>query len=150
VGQKIVFNEALIVKDEVVVSNGYQDEITNITDGYLEKADLHYSNIRLKNQSGKFKMLQDSQRAKYDKKLEYFLSMAKSNSSFWKDYYSLKEFFADIRLPYAITSYKSQGSTYENVYIDVADIKRNRDKTLVLRHLYVGITRASKNVYLVT
>lgn len=60
---------------------------------------------------------------------------------------------APLRHPYAITAHKSQGSTYERVYVDYANITRFHDPRKAipsssLRALYVAITRTSKELVL--
>lgn len=55
---------------------------------------------------------------------------------------------ADLRPMYASTIHKSQGSTFENVYIDLSSLSYVRDKIALARLLYVAISRASKHVYL--
>lgn len=55
---------------------------------------------------------------------------------------------ADLRPMYASTIHKSQGSTFENVYIDLSSLSYVRDKVALARLLYVAISRASKHVYL--
>ncbi len=63
-------------------------------------------------------------------------------------YLNLKHSFADIRPSYASTVDKSQGSTYQDVFIDLEDIGQCWEPDRVARMLYVAITRAKGNVYL--
>lgn len=147
VGQRVVFNEAYIEDDEVVVSNGHEDIITSIMPGYSDKLGLEYIIVRLEDEGGRFRVIQDKHRDAYEEKLKYYHTRAKSDGSYWKDYYSLLEMFADIRLPYSITTHKSQGSTFRQVFLDMGNIKKNRyDRDAVLRMCYVGLTRASHSV----
>ena len=60
----------------------------------------------------------------------------------------LYDAMADLRPMYASTIHKSQGSTFENVYIDLGSLSYVRDKVALARLLYVAISRASKHVYL--
>ena len=56
-------------------------------------------------------------------------------------------------LGYAHTTHKSQGSTYENVFIDSNDISKGfgfRNKELESQLKYVAVTRASKKSYVLT
>lgn len=66
----------------------------------------------------------------------------------WKEFYGLKNKVADIRLPYAITAHKSQGSTYSNVFIDLDNLSTCRNKDTLARLLYVAVSRATTKVYL--
>lgn len=66
----------------------------------------------------------------------------------WLAYFYMKEGIADFRMPHAATVHKSQGSTYPEVYIDLADIGSCRSADQVARMLYVAISRAQHRVYL--
>jgi AAA domain/UvrD-like helicase C-terminal domain len=61
----------------------------------------------------------------------------------WKPYWDFKNKFHQVRYGYAITAHRSQGSTYENVYIDQQDILKNSNNLESFRCLYVACTRAS-------
>jgi hypothetical protein len=68
----------------------------------------------------------------------------------WKLYYSLfMDPFSDIAYGYAITSHKSQGSTFGNVYVDVQNILANPNSNEAKRCLYTAITRASTKLNLI-
>lgn len=54
----------------------------------------------------------------------------------------------DLRAAYACTINKSQGSTFDKVYIDLDDIKKCRDGNQIARMLYVGVSRARDKVIL--
>jgi len=50
--------------------------------------------------------------------------------------------------PYYVTTvHRSQGSTYQNVFVDYSDIALMRDPTERLRCLYTACTRGAKNLY---
>lgn len=55
--------------------------------------------------------------------------------------YQMSE-WADLREIYACTVNKSQGSTYDQVFIDLDDISKCRSKNQVARLLYVAVSRA--------
>lgn len=64
----------------------------------------------------------------------------------WLPYYDLMQSFADVRPAYCMTAHKSQGSTFENVFVDVNDIWRNPNKIEALQCLYVACSRASHHL----
>ncbi len=66
----------------------------------------------------------------------------------WGPFWKLKRSMEDLRPCHAITTHRSQGSTYRNVFVDAADIMRNPNRAEALRSLYTGITRASDRVIL--
>lgn len=71
---------------------------------------------------------------------------ARSNPKLWKRFWEHKELFHDIRLAYAITAHRSQGSTYETAFVDASDILYNRDRQEAFRCLYVACTRPTKKL----
>lgn len=60
----------------------------------------------------------------------------------------VKDTWVDLRPVYAQTVYKSQGSTFRRVYIDLADIGYCVDTEIRMRLLYVACTRARKQLFL--
>lgn len=66
----------------------------------------------------------------------------------WPTYFEMKNAFADLRDKAACTVYKSQGSTYETVFIDIGNIGTSYDADQVARMLFVAASRATSKVYL--
>lgn len=62
--------------------------------------------------------------------------------------YEIQNEWIDLRATFASTINKSQGSTYDRVYIDLDDINRCRDAETIARLMYVGVSRARFIVYL--
>lgn len=58
------------------------------------------------------------------------------------------EGWIDLRAAYAQTVNKSQGSTYDRVFIDLDDIATCKNGNLIARLLYVAVSRARYQVYL--
>lgn len=54
----------------------------------------------------------------------------------------------DLRSAFACTINKSQGSTFERVYIDLDDIRRCNSGNQIARMLYVGVSRARQQVFM--
>ena len=66
----------------------------------------------------------------------------------WGTYFKLKEFIADVRLADCSTVHKAQGSTYQNIFIDLNDLSVCKSYETAARLLYVACTRATDHVYL--
>ena len=56
--------------------------------------------------------------------------------------------FAEISYGYSITCHKSQGSTFENVFIDIDDICINKNENDMKKCIYTSVSRASNEIYL--
>jgi ATP-dependent exoDNAse (exonuclease V) alpha subunit len=54
----------------------------------------------------------------------------------------------DLRSAFSQTINKSQGSTYDKVYIDLSDVARCNSGNQIARMLYVAISRARSQVFL--
>lgn len=74
--------------------------------------------------------------------IKYVTKKAKEKQEDWSRYFMLKNDFADFRPRDASTVHKSQGSTYDVVYIDLSNIGACNFPTMVARMLYVAISRA--------
>jgi ATP-dependent exoDNAse (exonuclease V) alpha subunit len=76
-------------------------------------------------------------RLKEAKAMEDFHIVARIDSS-----------WIDLRAAYAQTINKSQGSTYDRVYIDLDDLRRCNSGDQIARMLYVGVSRARLQVFM--
>lgn len=81
--------------------------------------------------------------------LQALAELARKRRLPWETYWSVHDAFGHFKPHYAMTVHRSQGSTYENVFVDVPDIMSNPSgKWEALRCLYTACTRASQMLYL--
>lgn len=67
----------------------------------------------------------------------------------WNEYFRLKEVYIDLRHAEALTIHKSQGSTFDTVFVDLGSLASCRNPNDRRRLLYVACSRARKQLYLV-
>lgn len=79
----------------------------------------------------------------YNQLLKYY-----GNKKEWKQYFDLKEQFADLRPKDASTVHKAQGSTHNTVFVDLTDLSSCRDPAVAARLLYVALSRATDRIIL--
>jgi GTPase SAR1 family protein len=81
---------------------------------------------------------------------EHFTALVKyyAQNKNWNRYFFLKNTFPDLRQRDAATVHKAQGSTYDTVFIDLADLSKCHNPFTVARLLYVAFSRARKRVVL--
>ena len=60
----------------------------------------------------------------------------------------IKNTWVDLRPNFALTVHKSQGSTYDEVFIDLDDMKSIKDLRELAKLLYVAMSRAKYRVIL--
>ena len=71
----------------------------------------------------------------------------KRRKAAWVQFFQFKdEAFADLRPIHASTVHRSQGSTYEKVFVDLTDIGRSTRRDVLLRLLYVCLVYTSRCV----
>lgn len=168
------FMETIINNSEEYIINdivNYVDDVYGFK-GFLVKFQLiHGGNITkplfVIDSRDKFTAL------KYYNTINDMIKMAKQSTgavrvSRWKDYYNFKKKYLlptnivdrnnkilierDIDYGFAITAHKSQGSTYDTVFVDVNNMVYNSmgkpysDYEDMLRRLYVGCSRARKEL----
>lgn len=88
----------------------------------------------------------DSQRA-WDTEIENRAAEARKDPRKWKQFWSFKEDFHQLRYAYAITAHRAQGSTYDSAFVDASDILLNRDRQEAFRCLYVATTRPKRRLF---
>jgi len=66
----------------------------------------------------------------------------------WREFWQLKEAFNEVRHSYAITSHRSQGSSYELTFVDLEDLMANRNRAEAFRALYVACTRQRRELHI--
>lgn len=65
----------------------------------------------------------------------------------WNRYFHLKNNYPDLRPRDAATVYKAQGSTYDDVFIDLGDLSACPNPNQAARMLYVAFSRARYRVF---
>jgi hypothetical protein len=56
--------------------------------------------------------------------------------------------YANVIFGYSITTHKAQGSTFNNVFVDVRDILTNHDSNVVKRCIYTAFSRCSNELHI--
>ena len=120
-GDSYISNSCVIQNQKVIVFNEQVITVSEIKEeGTL--FDVPYTEIYARETDSTLRVITDHEA--YKKGLKALARKAKKGES-WVDYYTLKDGLVDLRLPYASTVHKAQGSTYKKVIIDLADIGSN-------------------------
>jgi exodeoxyribonuclease-5 len=65
----------------------------------------------------------------------------------WREFWDLKNLFADLNYAYCLTIHKAQGSTFQDVFVDVPNTLINRNVRERNQLLYVAVTRAARRLF---
>lgn len=89
-------------------------------------------------------------KGKYKQLLITLKSRAKQGApNGWTIFYDVKRVFTPLKFAYGLTIHRSQGSTFNTVYVDISDILSTRDTVSGLKGAYVAMSRASESLHLV-
>jgi exodeoxyribonuclease-5 len=73
--------------------------------------------------------------------LEAYLKKEAHEKKPWDEYWKYKNRYAQVNYAYAMTSHKSQGSTFSNVFVAQNDLCKNQNLIERWRSLYVSYSR---------
>ena len=77
------------------------------------------------------------------------LADAKANRKVWFKFYDFIEAFAQVKPAHSLTVHRSQGSTFDDVYVSYQNILANPNRRESLQCLYVAVTRPRSRLILV-
>jgi len=135
---------------EAIVKNVMKDarniEVTDTKDVIIRYNILEV--ITDEGQEVTLNVVDNEDKRKLDSTLKKIAKLAKEKKLSWQHFWFNKKFFHDITHCYAMTTHKSQGSSFENVIIHTSDYDLNKDTEERNQLAYVGITRAMKSILL--
>ncbi|MCF8861652.1 DNA helicase [Agrobacterium phage OLIVR2] len=140
-GSTKVGSTQLSVEQEITIKEVQNTRIIEIT----KDSELEVQQVTLETSFGEvvYNALLPVDRDHYDKLIKWF---AKTKN--WERMYFLKNNFPDLRPRDAATVHKSQGSTYQSVFIDLDNISKVTNPDMAARMLYVAFSRAKERVFL--
>jgi exodeoxyribonuclease-5 len=158
VNEPIIFNDAF-----PNFENSYETSILDVSEIKKDSTGLEYYHIKLLNLNGEeqnvpvlAKSSKEKHSALVSEAFKSAFALKNGNKATYIDAlkaaWSLKKKFADVDYAYAITSHKSQGSTYDIVIVDEKDIYSvkpisNKEKS---ESTYTGLTRARNTSILIS
>jgi len=163
-GEKLIVNSPIIFGEVIIFNTNDEFTVENyhiMTETYTDdmgKSELKYyeTHVRYLDDNGEeSKKIVD---ILHEDSLKEFNKIAlglkrraiemKGKNKSWIDYYGFLRMYADVSFAYSITAHKSQGSTYNTVFLMEDDIDMNWNTVEKNRIKYTAYTRASKKVYI--
>ena len=142
VGNRI---ETISVEDRVkLLEVSAEDQIIIDRDAYGNDVTLDIVRAKILTHYGKVYIVSlPINKTHYRKLINYY-----KHQKNWIKYFELKNNYMDLRPEDASTVHKSQGSTFDTVFIDLSDLSTCRQSDMAARLLYVAFTRARNRVIL--
>lgn len=131
----------------------YTDQIVRvlkITDDYMDQSIISGEEIRMiildvedVNTGSVYSVTAFADQNDRDLVLKYF-----SGRKQWDRFFKVKGGYPDLRSVAASTTHKAQGSTYQSVIVDLADIGKSTNKEQTARLQYVALSRPKSRIYI--
>lgn len=102
--------------------------------------------LEVETEEGDYRTLQvlhESSQASFQAHLD-FLAQEKR----WQEFWEWRQRYHDVDYAYCLTIHKSQGSTFQDVFVDVPSMQVNRNIVERNQLCYVAVTRAAKRLFL--
>lgn len=156
IGERLVANDHIHdYRDtsEILCHNSSEFTITKVKPK-LDDPIPHYWLKGEDDDGNKFPLLVVADTDKYKHQLKALAHKAQSTlhpdkrKEGWKEYWDFKHQFANVNYTYAITSHKSQGSTYDNAFVAQTNIMSNPKRSEAFQSLYVAYSRASQRLFI--
>jgi len=145
-GETYISNSAVVASNNLItLQNNAEIVIKEATKDYFGEDNFPVYRVKTTNpKAPDFFMPRNSDA--YHAFLKSLAKEAKADRR-WFRYFEYKNQIADLRPGAAVTVHKSQGSTFDEVFIDLGDIGKCNNPDTVARMLYVAVTRARSKVY---
>lgn len=169
-GEKMILNKPfdadIPTQDErILLSSNQEFEVESFSIGEMKitgtdtSVNVYHCSIRFvgktgRPQKGVIRVLADMSRHKFNQEInrlkqEAIKSGYVHRQARWEDFYNALRCVADVSYSYAITAHKSQGSTYQECFVDVGNIYLNEKTVERNRILYTSVTRAKNKLRLI-
>lgn len=153
-GERVIFTSpAKDLEDQIVATTDDEGIVMSVSEDwhpvYREFA-VHRVSVTLDGSNSVIvaRVLHPSALGAFTRRSEELAEAARNDKRQWKQFWEFKESFHSLRHAYAITAHRSQGSTYQRVFVEYKDILVNRTRKEAFQCLYVACTRAKRELYL--
>lgn len=146
IGDRVIVREPIIVGEATIASTDEEGSVIAVEIVYHNRYPTLKAwkvSIKMDYSSSKVTayVIHESSAAALEEMLASF-----KESKRWDLFWKLKEAFHNIAYGYALTAHRSQGSTFQHVFIDAGDILLNKNIQERTKCLYVACSRASKTL----
>lgn len=150
VGDVVIANQPCEVNNEIVMRNSEEAVVDDVNYAEDDLGIRHYV-LRVKRVNDLVAYLNvpiKEHEEKLSKKLNNLAKKCREGDENWGKFWYHKKYFHDVRHCYSLTTHKAQGSSFNNVIININDYNLNEDAEERNQLAYVGVTRAIDKVYL--
>ncbi|MEB3232898.1 MAG: DEAD/DEAH box helicase [Leptolyngbyaceae bacterium] len=143
-GERLIANAPCFVKDNIVLQNSGECEVLEVTTGQDGEWSVWY--LQVLTDEGNIRhltVLHELNLDRFNQRLREYAGLRR-----WQEYWDLKTLFHNLSYAYCLTIHKSQGSTFQNVFVDIPNTLNNRNIQERNQLLYVAVTRAAQRLFI--
>jgi len=144
VGERLVANSPYLLGENVIMQTSSECEVLNVALGQ-EGAWIVWL-LQVVTDEGKMRtlrVLHEQSQTQFRQLLALYAEEKR-----WSEFWDLRNLFGDLNYAYCLTIHKSQGSTFQNVFVDVPNALLNQKIRERNQLLYVATTRAAKRLFI--
>ena len=154
-GEDLIFLNALVEDDKVIIANNETVTLESLKKIHDNSLGIDYWKL-IDTEGRLFRVVDFASKGDYDFELTELAQKAKkatgsARSTYWQQYFALKETFQDVAYVYCGTTFKSQGSSYNEVFYhmdEVLSMRQTIGEENLLRAIYVGTSRCKHKLVL--
>lgn len=143
-GERLIAKNVCMGKDRILLQTS---EECLVMEAYLTKFEgwqvWELEIVTEEHQERKLRILHEDEQQRMKALLSDY-----SEKKQWMAFWDYKQLFHDVSYAYSLTVHKSQGSTFQDVFVDVPNLMLNRKVTERNQLYYVAFTRAAKRLFL--
>ncbi|MEM9806002.1 MAG: AAA family ATPase [Cyanobacteria bacterium P01_D01_bin.56] len=143
-GERLIANNPCLEEGGIVLQTSEECEVLEVKPGKIEG--LPVWQLVVYTEEGKFQDLSVLQEISIDDFQRRSQDYATSKQ--WEIFWEFRQQFHDVNYAYSLTVHKSQGSTFQDVFVDLPDLMRNSKVIERNQLFYVAFTRAAKRVFM--
>ncbi|MEO0828557.1 MAG: DEAD/DEAH box helicase [Cyanobacteria bacterium J06639_14] len=142
-GERLIAVNPCLEDDSIILPTSAECEVLGVSQGQdrewpiwrlsVETEDHKFRTLRVLHESGQREMRTNLDGLAREKR--------------WMEFWDLRQRFHAVDYAYSLTIHKSQGSTFQDVFVDVPSMAANRNVTERNQLCYVAFTRAAKRLF---
>ena len=143
-GERLVAKNVCIGKDGILLQTS---EECTVLDAYLRRFEgwlIWELEIETEeHQERTLHVLHEDEHLRFEEMMQDYAEKKQ-----WMTFWDYKQLFHEVSYAYSLTVHKSQGSTFQDVFVDVPNLMLNRKVIERNQLYYVAFTRAAKRLFL--
>lgn len=143
-GERLIAINPCLEEDAIVLPTSAECEVLYVARG--REGEWPIWILEVETEDGDFKtlrVLHESGTAEFKTRLDF---LAKEKR--WMEFWDQQQRFHDVDYAYSLTIHKSQGSTFQDVFVDVPSMLVNRNVVERNQLCYVAFTRAAQRLFI--